>query len=90
MNSLIAILVVLVVFGILGVIADLLSISVDQMLSLSDKDPRVHREAIHRGDIFDTRAATRNHSASAPAQFDTQPNRRKLRVVTRILRQYLR
>jgi hypothetical protein len=88
MNSLIAILVVLVVFGILGVIADLLSISVDQMLSLSDKDPREHREAIHRGDIFDT--STRNHSASAPAQFYMQPNRRKPRVVTRILRQYLR
>ncbi len=90
MNSLIAVLVVLVVFGILGVLADLLAISVDQMLSLSDKDPREHREAIRRGDIFGTRAATPNHSASAPAQSDTQPNRRKPRVVTRILRQYLR
>jgi hypothetical protein len=50
MNSLIAVLVVLVVFGILGVLADLLAISVDQMLSLSDKDPREHREAIRRGD----------------------------------------
>jgi hypothetical protein len=49
-------------------------------------DPQEPRKAIRRGNICDARAAIWNHSASAPAQSDTEPNSRKPRVVTHVLR----
>jgi hypothetical protein len=67
MHLLISMLVVIgftivVVFCLLSVLADLLAMSVDETPSLFDKDPQRRREAIRRGDISDTRAATRNQT----------------------------
>jgi hypothetical protein len=53
---------IIVVFCVLKVLADLLAMSVDETPSLFDRDPQKRREAIRRGDIGDTRTATRNQT----------------------------